>query len=338
MILSALISRKISFTQSQVGESQELLDRFGYKESNINIIKEMISSRLPMVESIFLALSATREENLTMKLNDLLFTLKQSSSLNTLEQQLLKQLESLLVRPSHNQSIPLQLNNHVNFIHKLTSLLHNSNSRFVEVFNATKTLSPEVNSIRDFLLHNHQFQKLLSALTKHEPTLQPTAQQILKTFPSIQTGSLSKEQFTLLKNTLVEQLFLQLPTTFKPIVSNVLQSNSPDNQLFIHKLLQFLSNQDTYRLTNDILTTTIVKSSLANSSLQAQFLTHIQQFFETIGLKEEFVLKNNLVHSHASIQDNNFQTIKSLLIGLVQEDPLHANGKSQALLHYINGM
>src|SRR5690606_27723038 len=69
------------------------------------------------------------------------------------------------------------------------------------------------------------------------------------------------------------------------------------------------------------------------SSIQGQFLMYVDQFINTIGLTDEYILKNNV-----SEQQSHLHTIKTLLLQMIQDTPSQTSEKVHSLLHFINGM
>jgi len=344
--IGLLVNEKILFDRSQVKKALDLLEQFGFKASTVRIVKEMVSNRLPMTEAIFKALSISRTGTLSSLMSELYYTLQQAGSLNETEQKLVNLLEKMLIRPVvKNNSLSQWTTTHLTYIHSLkqTGLLNipkpfiNENVLLEQMTENVKERSLETTRVVDKFVQDKRFQQLVTTLVNNATKLQSTSEQLLHRFPLLQSNSLTDHQLSTLKMLLVERLFSLFPSSVKSMFMGQLTQHSKQNQVQIYQLLQLLSNEDTVQLARDMMLGEKT-NFLSSSSVQEQFLMHMKQFLSSVGLNEEFVLRNKLLQQPLNLLENDLQTIKSLLLQLNQEDNSHANGKTQTLLHFINGM
>lgn len=335
-LMNLLVSEKVLFHRTQIIEALELLDRFGHQKDAMNVVKEMITNRLPMTDAVFQALFIIRHQHLSSVMKELLTKLHQAPLTDT-ELKLTSLLEGLLNRSQENVNYLQMKNQSEPFVHllKLTGF-YNLETRLGELEQNRTYLNFLENN--ESFTHNKQFLHSLSTLVKNAPLIQTTTVNVINSFPTIQDRALSNEQFASLKTMIWEQLATLLPASSNMTFQDALDQNTKQNQTQILELLQTLAQRETYNIAEKIVTTKQTNLPFSQLPLQVQFLTHLKQYLHFMGLDDEYILKSNLTHAPDQVKENQLQTIKSFLIQMIQEGNAHANEKVQALLHFINGM
>ncbi len=315
--LQQLINEKVPFDVDQLKNAIRLLDQKGYHVETMNVIKEMMLRRLPITNGVFQALYMTENFSLTSLMKEVLSELKLTSTLTEQQKNLYSLVEQLMVRPEKHSLVSDDV---------LKNLFTLSGARRMDEIIINRNFESSNNTLQ----FSKPFLDTLSKIVKKEPELITLANRILTSFPNLQTMSLTNEQFSSLKKIMMDQLLLQLPVSSKEYILPFLNQNTVNNQQQIFNILQSLTNKVTYQTGKEIVRNGHVSM---NSSIQSQFLTYIHQFINTIGLTDEYILKNNV-----SEQQSHLHTIKSFLLQMVQETPSQTSEKVHSLLHFVNGM
>lgn len=315
--IQQLISEKIPFEADQLQNAIHLFEKKGYTADTMNVLKYMLLQRLPITNGVFQALYTTGIYSLSSLMNEVLADLKQVSSPTEQQKKLYSLLNQLMVREGQQSLLPNDM------LRKLFVL-----SGFQSV-DEIVTVNSSINSNKT-VQFSKTFLDTLSIIVKNEQELISLANRILNSFPNIQTAALTNEQFTSLKKVIIDQLLVQLPASSKEFIAHLLDENTRNNQQQLFNFLQNLSNKATYHLGKEIVRSGHVST---NSSIQGQFLMYVDQFINTIGLTDEYILKNNV-----SEQQSHLHTIKTLLLQMIQDTPSQTSEKVHSLLHFINGM
>lgn len=367
--IQLLMNEKVPFNKSELQQALQLLDKSANKMEAIQTLKEMLLARLPLTNNVFQALSSNQTNTISPLLNQLMTQLQQLPQLNETEQKLLSLLENLQKRPlTTEHKIAEQLINQRNprnaLFHalKIAGLINHSieqkewNGRLDEFIKSSsrpqQTLERTWNQLVDRNIlqipNEHgveriptstNLQQIFQHLMNENQSIQTTANKLMSIFHPLQKAALTNGQFTMLRNMVTEQLLPLLPESTKAAVLPLLQQNNVQNQTQIFQVLQALASNETYHIAQNVMMSE-ADNMFLNQSVERQFLTHVQQYFQTIGLADEQILKTNILNTlEQGIQlDRQAETVKSLLIQMISNEHTASSERVQQMIHFINGM
>src|SRR5699024_7198292 len=90
-----LIQDKIPFNKEQIHQAVSLLSKAGDKSEAIELIKNMITLKLPITDATFKALQVNRQESISNLMHQVYNELSQQNEPTAAERTLLHQLEKL---------------------------------------------------------------------------------------------------------------------------------------------------------------------------------------------------------------------------------------------------
>src|SRR5690625_490817 len=273
-----LFNDKVLFDQTQIKQAMVLLDRVGYGQNEMNMVKEMISHRLPLTETIYRALSSVKMNQLSPLLNEMLHEMKQNPAKTKHEQQIILLLERLTNRTSSNDVFPPLLTKKFEPLLKLLNMSIQTPREIVRTL-AVKPFQPVEESI--------------ATLVKNESQIKSLANKVLHSFPMLETSSLSDAQMQRLNTIVKEQLLPLLPVPTHNQVQSVIKKG---NQAQLFDLLHLIVQKETYQYAKEILNSGKNEVSFSRLPLQTQFLTHLYQTIHTLGLSDEQMIAT-LSHS-----------------------------------------
>ncbi|MUK89931.1 hypothetical protein GMD78_16290 [Ornithinibacillus sp. L9] len=332
-----LLSEKIPFDQEQLGGALQLLSKTGDKVEMQQIVKEMIRNKLPMTDSIFQALLTRQATSFTDGVNALLQQLMNSTNKTELQQHLMNRLSQIVDQP---------INGRTPFINQVITESSMNNPSLLNLLQAVGVMDRNVNLLQwtnnweDFMKQNtsHSFQPENLPFQLNESSVMKRFEMIVENrtmFKMIASEMLHKWGSTIeqalaknapLPNNLFHQLSNEIIQKLLPMLSkeqNVAFQNNVQSISQILSQLQLLSSEQTFLKLEQLLT-------LENNPKQ-QFLSQLNQMLSTTGLNYEHSISNE-------ISEKQLNTIKSMLIQLVQQPDVGSQEASNKLLHFINGM
>src|SRR5699024_9773216 len=144
---------------------------------------------------------------------------------------------------------------------------------------------------------------------------------------------------TPLSERVFEQIRNEMTQKIMPIISNhqreiVLEKieNIPVQLRQLLTMIQQYASQQTYSNLEQILATVSEQEPLHILPPQEKFLGQIRQMLQYSGLTDENLLAQDIVAGQSN------QTVKSMLIQMLQQDDGVGNERVQQLLHHINGL
>ena len=307
-----LINEKIPFEPAQLTSAIHLLDKNGYHFDTLQIVKEMIANRLPMTDGVYQALFAVRTHSFSNLLTQMAENLHQSPLLTEIEQQLFFLIENMLSKPTVHSP--------------LNTLLKLTNEGQVEGLSFTQ-LSTQITS----MLQNPTFLQTLSLLKQNQLAIQEAAQHIIKRYPLMNDSSMS------LKEMINEHLRIHLPHTTNQVLQSLGDHNRTSSQIQLVELLHALADESLFKIMDEILTN---KSNytLPKQTVQQQFMFFVSQYLSTIGMNDEYIIKNMPNEFSNALHESQLQTIKSYLLQVAQGENGSKNNQINQMIHFINGL
>lgn len=147
---------------------------------------------------------------------------------------------------------------------------------------------------------------------------------VLKSVP------LSAQNFPQFKQEITEKIMPLLSTNQQEQMHRKLE-NSPTQLRQLLTTLQTYVNEQTYTQIDQVLSSTSRQDLFNALSSQEQFLSQARQMLLFSGITHE-----NLIIQETINQEP--QTVKSMLIQMIQQGDSTSNDRSQQLLHFINGL
>ncbi|HLR07911.1 MAG TPA: hypothetical protein VK136_01445 [Bacillota bacterium] len=305
LLLQSLIDEQIPFRTDQLKNAFTLMAEGKNKSQARFILKDMLANNLPVTESVFKALYAKETTSLTEQMRELLKQLGQDTDRSSLKQQLISQLGRLLHNPRNDRRV----------YHVL---------KLFGVIETQTTFSAWSLHHQHHLLETIDITAMMNKLaffSDHE-SLPTAARNIWQTYSdsvhqTLQNNvPLTDQVFNRLEQDIRQKLIPLLPDDQKLRIDNTPQAL---RQLF--EQLEALADKSTYTKAAQLL------ANFHRSSLDAQ----MKQLVQLVGFTDEYDIAHNQIQSKPN-------TLKSLLLQLIQ----HHDGKiietSARLLHVINGL
>nr|GGG69129.1 hypothetical protein GCM10011398_11400 [Virgibacillus oceani] len=344
-LMKLLMNEKIPFDKEQLTKAIQLVEGAKNKGQAQQVIKEMITSKLPITDSIFQALYTKSTSGLSEQMNALLKQLKRDTVQVPLQQDLTDRLSMMLGRP---------LNSKDTFINQIISEAADNSQHLFNLLKNAGLIRSAINFSAwkenwvDFYNQNHAnqsrmpseglpFQLNLEKSMQHleqlnnigkmsKTIIQQWTNSIVQALQNI--APLESSTFNTLKQQIEKALLPILPLKQQKQIVELLQNN-PASLRKLLTGLQALANN--YANVNS--EQSIMKEGqgmpLLITNPKEQFLAQIRQVLQYTGLSDENQLMNNQQQT---------TTIKSMLTQLLQQSDGMVNERSQQLLHYINGL
>lgn len=357
LFLEKLITNGIPFNRAQLVQAIQLLQSSPEREIAMDVLQYMIATKLPIVPSVFQALTAVDESDVTTRMVSLYKQLQHASiPKGERERTLLQLLHPLIVRPNNSnientQMILSHLKKDATTFHlfRLLELVdpvlnrEDTINRLQQYIN-TKSIQhyplQQISSDTQLQQVFSQAQNEMKQLIQEESEIIRTALKIISIFHPIQTASLSQKEFQSLMELIRKEFMPLLPPQMQQSLANRLQSCTVQDQLSVLTYIQAFMNKDGYTALSSILTN-IDHNQLSYGSqvdsIQHQFMTHLTNYIQTIGLTMDYDIIQALRYNDDPNQVLQTNTVKSLLIQMIQQRGMHQE-QIQALVHFINGM
>ncbi len=356
-VVQNLINEKVPFNRSQLVQAFSLLESVKNKSEALQVLKEMIIQRLPMNESVFQALLAKNTTELSSQLKAVIQQLEQTQNLSELQLNLLNRLKQMTEVPPTNQNriitqiiAEVNTNNQQLFsILKLVGLIDQNVefstwksqwTSFSNQYQLTAENSPNhqyVQSNLPFPVSVNMIEKVLNEIMNSQTQLKETSQDIVSKWSNlinetvIKNLPLSERNFEQFKNEIAQKILPLLSNNQRELVLEKLENN-PVQLRQVLTMIQAYTIQQTYISVEQILTTISEQDPFNILPPQEKFLGQIRQMLLFFGLTDENLLTQDIIAGQSN------QTVKSMLIQVLQQGDNVGNERAQQLLHHINGL
>lgn len=401
-LLQQLMQDRIPFNQSQLLQATQVLDKAPIKSEAIQIIKEMLQTRMPITNNVFQALLATRQEGITSVLQQLQATIQANPKATAKEQGLLQTIQQLLQQPVALEQkltnelvrrdspltsllqlaghIPARANVQQAVVNQLVNMQAEASTKHSQMNNQenqavnrqllssdTNTLSVQETNVKAqvriptfeqlmLALFNDQqlteksprsrytaIQETMQHMLNNQVPIQTRANQILNVFQGLQNGAVTEEQFALTRHMVQEQLFPHVQTAMQERIEPLLANPTKENQQTLAQHLQNLSRPETFDIIRLVTRETAEDKAWQQLPIQKQFISHVSQFMQSLGVKDEYMLKQSIQQAFDQgmpINNNraDAESMKSMLIQLSNSQNTIGAERIQHMLHFINGM
>ena len=344
--VQSLLTDKIPFNRHQLIQAISFIETSQIRNS-VPILKEMFVHRLPITENVFQALYILKNNELSSSMNQLFKDVAKMPQGNQTQNQLLLLLEQLLAREGKSDMlfqgrIGREIHQQV-----FSAMLHQKgNESLKQTFSLTKEqVITQLNRLFFAQTENNrvlteQLIYMTKQLSKHKTTFIENANDLINRFQGLSTSNLSNQLFTVLSQMIQKHIIPYLPNESKQVFTQVIQQNNSTNQANLYQLLQLLANESTYTLLEQATSALKQESTHFHIAAKTTFLSFVQQFIQSSGMLDEHELRQN-IEMIANRTDQSLQppqTIKSLLLQMIQEGSQLSNDKVLPMIHFINGL
>lgn len=346
-LLKSLISEKIPFRKEQLAQAFHLLERAGDNKTQARqVLKEMIAAKLPIIDSVFQALTAKSRSGLTDQMKSLLLQLRQVPDQTLLQQDLESRLTQLVERPFNTRNALVR--------HIQTEISKNS-QQFFNTLKAAGAVDSTIdftawksewtsftqknngnNAQLPFQLNSANLISSLEQMNTNQSAVRVEAAKVLQNWSTVLENSavnnaaLSSEQFTQLKQQFTNSLLPSLTNGQQQQVIKLLQNN-PASLRQLLTTLETMADRQISAGTEQFLSTVKRGESFLVQPPKEQFLKHLQNVLQFTGLNYENQLGKDMVQQQSN-------TVKSMLLQMLQQSDGTMQDRSQQLLHLINGL
>lgn len=357
-LVETLISNGIPFNRQQLHDAIQLLQTSSVnQEIATTVLKSMLQQKLPITPSVFQALMAYHTEDLSSLLQHVQNQLQSgvTPSMEDSSANVIKQLETMLQKPVPLEIAVSQLihegikNNDANFVlFQLLDLISPSLNRMdstkqIERFIQSQTIENypliSIESEEELRQVIKNAQQSMSLINENEEALRKIAMKMMGVFHPLKSGTLLPDNFSALEKMIQTELTPLLPKEVNSKVSALLANMSNEtNQTNLYQYLQTFIEETGYDLLHHIRSAMYraTNHDIAQQPIQQQFLNHVANVVQSLGLNVEHELVQSLQIESPQILEQT-QTIKSLLLHMIQQTGT-TNENVQQLLHFINGL
>lgn len=320
-LVHRLMTDHIPFNTRQLKQAFHHLDMAKNKDKAQLILKNMITAKLPLTDSIFQALISQEADAFSNQLHALKDTLGKSDQQTELAHQLTRKIDQLL-----NQTQPSSQGGGV-----VLNDEHMTNQSFINILKLAG-MSQKGQNVENESQIRHVFQ----VLSENQQKIIEHAKQFEALFLRQIERSLT------LNEPLSEDAFQHS----KQFMSQHLSPLLPENQAFrldkdmvnepthLERLVQYmqsLKNHDMYVQIDRMLMNPQLFKGLASNSLQHQFIHHLTTVLNTGG----FIYENQVMNeTYQQIEHH----LKALLLQFVEQSEGTAASQAKQLIHVINGL
>jgi hypothetical protein len=353
--VQSLMNDKIPFERSQIMQAFTLLDSAKNKSEAQQILKEMFAQKLPINESVFQSLLTKNTTQLSDQLKAVLQQLRQSQNPTELQQTLLNRLSHMAEQPLTDQTrLITQIIAEANANHqqifealKLTGQIHRdvdflswksqwqtfSNQHHLTMTHAPNQLMSQAKL--PFPIQTNMIEQVLKQMTNSQTELKEESQLIIHKWGRvinesvIKSMSLSKEDFDLLKQDFNQRMIPLLRNDQQHLER--LRNNPVQLRQFLTLIQQYASEQ-TYTKIEQVLATIDEQDTFSLLPPKDKFVAQLRQMLLFSGITDENLLAQDMITKQQT------QTVKSMLIQMIQQGDPVSNDRAQQLLHFINGL
>ncbi|WP_067729349.1 hypothetical protein [Oceanobacillus damuensis] len=344
-----IVNENIPFDRTQLKDALQILASSANKGQATQILTEMIARKLPITENVFQAIQAKNSGNISHQMSEMLQQLK-SASINT---ELTVRLEQLAGAPLSERSAFIRQNvadNHGNkqqLFQVLKSMgmisqtvdfaTWKSEWKQMESYVSQNAAQPGSNAQikMPFQLDYSAAIKLMESLNANRQSILSQSQGLMdfwgnKVRQEISTGSvLTQEEFSAFKEQLTQRMVPLLPPEQGQFIKSL--SNQPVQLERVLNMLDTLSAQQTFKQMNEtIASIKLEKLFTSGGAPKEQFLQQLHHVLQYTGLSYENQIATK------TLEEN--QSIKAMLLQMLQQSDGPLRERAGQLLHFINGM
>lgn len=347
-LLQSLMDEKIPFEPQQMKNAHEILGSTRNKNIAQNILKYMISEKLPVSNSIFQAFYAIHTKQFSDQLHTFLSDLNEQSKITPLEKQLMNRISAMI-----GQSIDMRQT----FIDQIIYETLNNDQQLFNLLQATGVIgqtsfsqwksewvqfienqSPTVNYYHEPMPFHLNVEKLLDALftlNANKSELKQTSELLLSKWSNVITHALAAQhtlsdiEFTRFKQEINQHLSPMIANIETYTFSRNFQ-NTKSQIEHILNILSILANDQSYSAIEGILLQ-VNPDDLSSLSVKDQFINHLKKTLFFTGLSNENLIMNDQFNQASS-------SIKSMLIQLMSQTDQSITDRAQPFIHFMNGL
>lgn len=353
-LLNALMTDNIPFTVNQLKRTFSLLDEFSEQDGMRYVLKEMIAANLPLTRSVFQAMASLNQNAFSDQLHILKNMLTQKTNLTTSEKKLLNVINQLIGSPFNtgdtlSHEILAEIREEKPYVFnalKLTGMIeqdmdflnwkkHWKAANTQMSFAGSKVDQP---AIRHTLLAGKHLQvwNAFKQLVQHQSKLTEQAKVFESTFSRhidhaiTHNRSLHPETYQRFSQWMSESmmpLFPQLEST--PAMR--LPKNNPASLKDIMQMMSLIQDDGVYKTVRHVLAGMQLEKHFLSSTIQNKFLIHLQNVINKTSLTYESQVWQDTVQQLEN-------TLKAMLIKLIQSSENDVSDQSNRLLNIINGL
>lgn len=353
-----LITSGIPFNRAQLEQAIHILQDQSDKTRALDILQQMMQRKLPIINSVFEAMTTFHTNQFTSLLDSVYQAIQQSSTplsdkettFMQLLQPFLQQSERININVSQTILHHIEENPSSIMVYRMLGLLDvhgNQNEILTRLQHYIQT-----KDMHDFPLqyiqHDDEFSQVLSqakneinTLLQQESAIVRTTLKVMSIFHPLQTNTLNNQQFNAMIKMIENELLPLLPKQMGQRVAQQLQHASIDKQATMLSMLRAISSQEVFSQLAQMEQLLSQQQTNNHQSLpvQQQFLAQLTHYLESLGLSME----HDVMQALQAIQDDGtknipqMETIKSLLVQMLQQHTKHQEPMQQ-LVHFINGL
>lgn len=353
--MQSLINEKIPFDNKQLANAFQLLDSSKQnKTQSQQVLREMFAAKLPITDSVFQALHTKNTSGITEQMKAMLQSLKQDTN----QSQLVERLSQMVERP---------LNTHASLVKQVITENDNNNRQLFNLLKASGSIDTSIdlstwnkqwetfgkqNNVTPTNISNQQLSSIklpfqmdgeivyqaLEKMVSNKVGIQNHSHEIIHLWGSKLTQLVTKN--TVLPEQEFSELKQQIQQKIMPLLTQEQQQqftkNLQNNPLQLRQLLtslQTLSYDQNFTKMEQLLANMNSDKTFLLAAPKEQFLTQMNQMLRFTGLAYENHLMNSVLE-----QQQQSNTVKGMLLQMLQhtDDSTHERGRQ--LLHFINGM
>lgn len=358
--IQQLIDNGIPFQRQQLHDAIQLLQASPNQEVAKNVIQTMLQQKLPLNQSVFQALIAYETEDFSPLLEKVYTEIKQTSTTNNrgTESILMKQLEAIIQRPvsqevqvSQFMQNGIKENRHVFTLSQLLGFIDIAAERahtmqqlqqFTQSPSAQHYPLASMETTEQLQQMFQQSKQQMDHLIINEAAIRKVAMKIMSIFHPLQTNALQAKDVPTLQQMVKTELDPLLPTEVRRHIHTMLSNLTGNNQSTLYQYIQALVDNAGYDVLRNMSTTLqhAPRQEIEQLPVQQQFLTHLSNVLQTVGLNMEHELVESLqldrqARDEVFLQQS--QTIKSLLLNVAQQSGA-SQENIQQLVHFLNGL
>ncbi|MRH42243.1 hypothetical protein GH741_06065 [Aquibacillus halophilus] len=352
--LMKLIDLQIPFNKESVKEAINLLDKQANKKDAQSVLTEMIKHNLPIKHSIYSALLTKKSTSLTEQVTSVLSDLSGPKHLSKIETGLRQQLELLQNNTTDFELIELLAlkvskgEKSIFNLFKLAGLIP-STVRFEQWEQRWMNWQQAANNSDLQVPFNIEEAKVVEALQQlkgKQLFLSPLEQQHFLKFAKqseiIASEFTNKNQINQLKelfqrSTELQRVYSKLSASDQSLVNKWLKEPTINSLYQLVPTVKNLANSQVSQGIDKEITELLVKSSMGQLTLSQnprdQFVTQLKYFLNFSGLLYENELLNN-----AQNQTNDNNSLKSMLLQIMQNGSSINTKSIESLVHLLNGI
>lgn len=314
-----LINERVPFDKQQLSQALKLLDGAKDKVAAEQILKQMLTEKMPLNESVFKALYAKSTTELSGQMTSLLNELRAQSNPSQLTGQIIKQISDMIEHPlSPKNELMMQIINEAkendqqlfNTLKAVGAIANDLNfetwksdwEKLARQHNITPlTVSnPKLNDVSTpIVIQDNNLEETLLRMQSSKQSLQSESQAFSSKWAKLINESfikdtpLSTQDFAQLKQEITEKLFLVLTENQRNVLTKLMENNPAQLRQLLTRIQAF-SSEAFYTKNEEILAIFNQSFGSMSSSPKEQFLGNLRQMLMFSGITDENLLAQEL--------------------------------------------